>query len=124
MYNLAVRDHFEAAHALRGYPGKCAQVHGHRWEIEAVFICESLDEIGMGVDFGILKLSLGLIIERFDHGMLNEIPPFDKINPTAENIASHFFQELKKTVEIARIKKVKVWESPESWASYCEDGGS
>jgi 6-pyruvoyltetrahydropterin/6-carboxytetrahydropterin synthase len=119
-YELGVRAHFDAAHFLRGYRGKCAALHGHRWEVEAIVLAESLDESGMVCDFAKLKKALHKIVEVFDHGCLNEIEPFDRLNPTAENMAGIIFERLNMVFHGKRllIKKVRVWESPEAWAAY------
>ena len=120
MYRVSVRKHFDAAHYLRGYRGKCEQLHGHRFESVVTIEARELDEIGMALDFSALKKHLGEILERFDHVCLNDISPFDKINPSSENIAALIYRELSpllKGKEIS-IYSVEVWESPDCCASY------
>jgi 6-pyruvoyltetrahydropterin/6-carboxytetrahydropterin synthase len=117
MYTIGVKAHFEAAHCLRGYPGKCARLHGHRWEVEALCRTGELDESGMAVDFGVVKKSLAAVLDDFDHRHLNEIPPFDALNPTAENLARVIFDRLCGMLPIDLVE-VTVWESPDCRASW------
>ncbi|MDD5205933.1 MAG: 6-carboxytetrahydropterin synthase QueD [Desulfobacterales bacterium] len=123
VFELGLRTHFNAAHFLRGYRGKCAALHGHRWEVEATLFAKSLDQSGMVCDFEKFKKVLQRIVDTFDHGCLNEIEPFDRLNPTAENIARILFERLKKAFQRKPlwIKKVRVWESPEAWAVYAPE---
>jgi len=119
MYKIAVKTHFDAAHLIRDYPGKCRFLHGHRWEVEVIISSHALDKMGMAVDFGLIKGILKEIVGKYDHKNLVEIPPFDKINPTAENIAREIYEGIKeKTPEPLTIDEIKVWESPECRASY------
>ena len=93
-YLIRVRSEFCAAHVLHGYAGACNRVHGHNWTVEVEVECRQLDAVGMGVDFRVLRAAVGRIIEGLDHRMLNEIPPFDEVNPTAENVAAFLFHRL------------------------------
>jgi len=117
MYLVSVRRHFDAAHALRGYGGKCETIHGHRFQAVVHVATEELDEIGMAYDFTTLKKALNLILERLDHSNLNETPPFDEINPSSENIARFIYDELQKKLKV-RLESVEVWESPDAWVTY------
>lgn len=121
MYEILVKSKFDAAHQLREYKGKCANIHGHTWEIEVYLQGLSLNSEGMLIDFSDVKESLNKIIEKYDHHFINEVPPFDTVNPTAENIARELFYAFKNTLpeEIA-LYKVKVWESQNSCAVYKE----
>src|SRR3989304_1669988 len=123
MYQVSVEQHFDAAHFLRGYKGKCEAVHGHRFLVIVTLQTAKLDEIGMAYDFTILKKQLSGIIGRFDHACLNDVPPFDKINPSSENIASTVFKELrtKLTGAPVTIIRVEVWETPQNRAAYIPD---
>jgi 6-pyruvoyltetrahydropterin/6-carboxytetrahydropterin synthase len=121
MYRVHVRRHFDAAHALRNYHGKCENLHGHRYEVVVCLERPQLDETGMAFDFALLKKELDTVLERFDHQNLNEIAPFDRLNPSAENIACTIYQELEKRLPHERLKYVKVWESPDAWATYTKD---
>lgn len=119
MYTLTVRDHFDAAHALPGYPGECAGLHGHTWDVEATVEGTELDGIGIVYDFKRLKADLAASLERYDHGHLNDVPPFDRMNPTAENLAREIHAELTETIGGAvRLVEVAVWESPIARVAY------
>jgi len=122
MYKISVESHFDAAHALRGYKGKCEALHGHRFRVVVKVSALKLDDIGLAYDFVELKAKLKAILERFDHTTLNNIPPFDKINPSSENIASAIYNELKTALKAAPVElnAVEVWESPESGVEYRE----
>ena len=125
MYTLKVEGAFEAAHNLNGYPGKCAQLHGHNWVVEAVVKGRELDELGMLVDFKDIKQTLKDILERFDHHYLNELAPFkDGVNPTAENLARIIFEELAGREVFKRdseLHAITVFESPKSSVTYTKD---
>ena len=113
MYELTVKAHFDAAHALRDYPGECANLHGHTWDVEATVAGEVLDDIDIVYDFKQLKADLGAVLEPLDHGFLNEVPPFDTLSPTAENLARVLFELLESRVgPQVRVKEIAVWESP------------
>jgi len=122
MYKISVEDHFDAAHALRGYKGKCETLHGHRFRVIVKVTASKLDDIGLAYDFTELKTRLKSILERFDHTTINDIPPFDKINPSSENIASTIYNEIKAALKEApaELAAVEVWESPESGVEYRE----
>lgn len=113
MYELTVKDHFDAAHALRGYPGECKNLHGHTWDIEVTVAGETLDEIEIVYDFKQLKADLAAVLGKYDHAYLNDVPPFDELSPTAENLARVVYEELETVVGAAvTVKEVAVWESP------------
>ncbi|MDR1401237.1 MAG: 6-carboxytetrahydropterin synthase QueD [Endomicrobium sp.] len=117
-YKISVEKNFSSAHCLRGYKGKCENLHGHNWKIRAVFCGTKLDDIGMLIDFTDIKMYLNKIIEFLDHKFLNEICPFDRVNPTSENIALFILKQLKCTeTENAKICEVEVWESDSSSAA-------
>lgn len=122
MFEVAVEQSFASAHALRNYKGRCENVHGHNWKVRVVIEGEKLDATGMLVDFLDVKSLLGEILDRIDHQFLNEIPPFDVVNPSAENIAEYFYQQLTgKLVETpvpVRIREVKIWETEIQSATY------
>ena len=116
-YELSVIKSFSSAHALREYRGKCENLHGHNWRIKATFSGTELDSTGMLIDFSDIKASLDKIILNLDHKFLNETPPFNTLNPTAENIAAYIFTELQKyQTPLAKVSAVKVWESETSSA--------
>ena len=121
MFELKVKSAFEAAHHIKNYPGKCARLHGHNWIVEAIVQGENLNELGILVDFKILKDELKKVLDEFDHQYLNELELFANQNPTAENIAKEIFDKLA-TAEIfngaAKLKSVTVYESPKSSVTY------
>ena len=123
MYQITVEQHFDAAHFLRSYRGKCEAVHGHRFLVIVTLQAAKLDEIGMAYDFTVLKKQVGEIIGRFDHVCLNDVPPFDKINPSSENIASVVFKELQTKLAGASVTltRVEAWETPQNRAAYIPD---
>ncbi|MDO8915785.1 MAG: 6-carboxytetrahydropterin synthase QueD [Coriobacteriia bacterium] len=113
MYELTVKDHFDAAHALRGYPGQCSALHGHTWDVEVTVRGESLDEVGIVYDFKTLKDDLGVVLADYDHVSLNDVAPFDQVNATAENLARVVYERLVARVGgSVRVTEVAVWESP------------
>lgn len=118
MYSLKVESYFSSAHNLRGYKGKCEELHGHNWKVEVTVAKRKLDKLGMVLDFKYLKKELDNILERLDHRYLNDLPYFKKVNPTSENIASYIYRNLKGI--IAEIQSVTVWESDNSSACYRE----
>ena len=123
MYEITVGAAFEAAHFIRGYCGKCARLHGHNWTIEAVVRGDTLDALGMLVDFKILKAELNKILDDFDHRFLNELETFAEENPTAENLARKIYQQLAASEIFSGTTKlyaVKVHESPNSCVTYYE----
>ncbi|MCL5674046.1 MAG: 6-carboxytetrahydropterin synthase QueD [Deltaproteobacteria bacterium] len=128
MYELKISSVFSSAHNLRGYNGKCENIHGHNWQIEVIVCSELLNEIGIAIDFKILKGYLKIIMEKLDHKYINELPYFENINPSAENIAKYIFKEFgilldnnqeSKNINI-KVKKVNVYETATSMASYFE----
>jgi len=123
MYQISVEQHFDAAHFLRGYQGKCEAVHGHRFRVVVQVKASGVNDIGIAYDFVELKRHLGDILSRFDHTCLNDMPPFDEINPSSENIASTIYNELKLKLAGApvSISCVEVWESPQSGVAYSPD---
>ena len=114
---------FDAAHALRGYQGKCERLHGHRFKVVASVNGKKLNEIGLAYDFTLLKKHLGDILAKYDHTNLNEEAPFNRINPSSENIAATIYRKLKKKLAGAPVSLtcVEVWESPQSRATYRPD---
>lgn len=119
MYDLIVRTHFAAAHKLRGYEGDCEHLHGHNWRIEVQVHREQLDELGMVCDFHEVKRLIKEATDGLDHHYLNEHPPFDKVNPTSENIARFLFDKLAEMLpEGVLPKSVTAWESDNCGVCY------
>jgi len=122
-YTLKILTDFASAHTLRDYPGACARMHGHNWKVEAEVRATSLDEIGMGVDFKVIKQATRGIAEKLDHRYLNDLEPFTEINPTAEHIAAYFYRELSAQLndERIRVHAVTLWETERACVRYAED---
>lgn len=119
MYELTVKAHFDAAHSLLGYPGECRELHGHTWDVEVTVRGTHLDEVGIVYDFKQLKSDLASVLSPLDHAYLNDVPPFDEINPTAENLARVIFEALSTSVgKGVEVAEVSVWESPIARITY------
>ncbi len=123
MYQISIEEDFDAAHFLRGYRGKCEALHGHRFRVVVQIKSSSLNDIGIAYDFAELKQHLRDILARFDHTCLNDVQPFDGINPSSENIASTIYDEIKPRLAGAPVSLscVEVWESPQSRVAYSPD---
>ena len=118
MYKIKIEGDFSSAHNLRGYKGKCEELHGHNWKVEVVLASSKLDKIGMVMDFKFIKEKLNRLLDLLDHKYLNNISHFKKVNPTSENIAKYIYDQLKK--EIPSLNYVTVWESDKASATYYE----
>ena len=118
MYRLRVETRFDAAHKLEGYGGKCSRLHGHSWRVEIFITGQRTDEIGMLLDYGILKEKLREVTNRLDHSYINDFTEIG--NPTSENISKYIFKSLSKTLKDIHLEKVRVWENPENWCEYFE----
>jgi len=122
MYQVSVEQHFDAAHYLRGYHGKCENLHGHRFKVVASLKAVKLDDIGLAYDFVELKRYLGEVLSQFDHTCLNDVPPFDKLNPSSENIAATIYDQLKPGLSGGvLLLGVEIWESPQTCVTYSPD---
>ncbi|MBN1376140.1 MAG: 6-carboxytetrahydropterin synthase QueD [Dehalococcoidia bacterium] len=119
MYFVAIEDSFEAAHFLREYGGRCERLHGHRFKVVVRLKSAVLGSSGMAYDFTVLKEKVKELLAEYDHHCLNEVPPFDRINPTSESIAETIYQRLAPDFnENVLMDSVEVWESPGSCAVY------
>ena len=119
VYTLTVRTSFAAAHRLREYDGNCERLHGHNWQVEVSVSSEQLDDRGIALDFRVIKAAVNDLLSGLDHRYLNEVPPFDRLNPSSENLARYLFDEMEKNVPPpARIARVTVWESEDARADY------
>lgn len=119
MFELTVKDHFDAAHSLKGYDGPCKNLHGHTWDVEVVIKGEILDEVGILYDFKTIKTDLHRILDSYDHKNVNDVPPFDTINPTAENLSWVIYERIEETLpEHIELVSVSVWESPIAQVTY------
>ena len=120
-FEVMIERDFAAAHQLRGYKGKCENLHGHNYKLEIYARGRKLDNIGLLIDFGDLKKAANEIVTYFDHRNLNELPPFDEeLNPSAENIARYVLEYLQDSVgdDRVRVYKVRCFETPTSIATY------
>lgn len=122
-YLLKIVTDFASAHTLRDYPGQCSRMHGHNWKVEAEVLATQLDDTGMGVDFKVIKQETRKITDQLDHYYLNDIPPFDKINPTAENIAAWIYGELSTAInrEGLKVQAITLWETERACVRYSEN---
>ncbi|MFA5356197.1 MAG: 6-carboxytetrahydropterin synthase QueD [Candidatus Omnitrophota bacterium] len=118
MYNIKIEAYFSSAHSLRGYKGKCEELHGHNWKVEVTVEAEKTDKTGMVMDFKDLRKELDRVLDKLDHKCLDRTPYFKKVNPTSENIARYIYKSLQK--RLSGLKYITVWESHNSCASYYE----
>ncbi len=123
MYKLTIETNFASAHQLRGYKGKCENLHGHNWRVQVSVIADRLNEIDIAIDFHDLKKTTDELVSGLDHKFLNDIFPFTEKNPSSENIAHWIFDSLKdglKNYENIKVSAVTVWESATASATYFE----
>lgn len=122
-YTLKIVTDFASAHSLRDYPGECRRLHGHNWKVEVEVTARELDSLGMGVDFKVVKLAARKATDELDHRYLNEIMPFDQINPTAENLAAHLYRRISEELNDARVQvsAVTLWETERACVRYTEE---
>jgi 6-pyruvoyltetrahydropterin/6-carboxytetrahydropterin synthase len=125
MYEVTVSGHFDSAHYLREYHGRCENLHGHRWQVEVSVRSNKLNQIGLALDFTELKKALRETVAQFDHVCLNDMPEFSSINPSSENIAKVIFKKVSERLhEMGRdfaVFSVRVYESPDAWVTYYGD---
>src|SRR5688572_17587232 len=123
MFIVSVQAHYDSAHFLRNYHGKCERMHGHRYVVELALAANELDEAGIAYDFVDIKKNLRGIADRLDHENLNELPPFTELEPSAENQARYIYEEMKRLLPQKMsdaVLYVKVWETPTQFALYSE----
>jgi 6-pyruvoyltetrahydropterin/6-carboxytetrahydropterin synthase len=122
MFQVSVEETFSAGHALRGYRGKCEKVHGHNYRVRVTLEGPQLDAIGLLVDFARLKHMVREIMGRLDHQFMNDLEPFKTVNPSAENVAKYFYDEVVSQLHDlpagARVTEVVLWETDTSRAQY------
>jgi 6-pyruvoyltetrahydropterin/6-carboxytetrahydropterin synthase len=121
MFQVSVEETFSSGHALRGYKGKCENVHGHNYRVQVTLAGPQLDSIGLLVDFTELKRVVRGIIAEIDHQFLNDLEPFKTLNPSAENLAKYFYDETSRQLTLpagAGITEVTVWETDTASAQY------
>lgn len=122
-YTLKVVSDFASAHTLRDYPGACSRMHGHNWKVEAEVEASKLNDVGMAIDFKAIRQQVKVLTDILDHRYLNEIEPFDQINPTAENIAEYIFSRLSKALnnEHIRVKALTLWETERACVRFTDE---
>ncbi len=124
-YELLIRDDFSAAHNLRHYKGKCERLHGHNWQVDLRLAGDELDADGMVLDFSEAKRLLGQVLEAFDHAYLNEVPPFDRINPSSENLARVIAERVADRLPAGvDVTSVTTWESGRCSATFRPDASA
>jgi 6-pyruvoyltetrahydropterin/6-carboxytetrahydropterin synthase len=123
MFVVTVQAHYDSAHFLRNYKGKCERLHGHRYVVELALATTELDVAGIAFDFVDVKKHLRELADHLDHNNLNDLPPFDTVEPSAENQAKYFYEEMRRRLPQRMAEAVvyaKVWETPTQWAMYSE----
>lgn len=122
MFQVTVDETFSSGHALRGYKGKCENVHGHNYKVRVTLEGPQLDSVGLLYDFTHLKRVIREIVGSVDHKFLNDMAPFDVINPSAENLAKYFYDETARQMnampEGARVTSITIWETDTTSATY------
>jgi 6-pyruvoyltetrahydropterin/6-carboxytetrahydropterin synthase len=122
VYEVFVDETFAAAHNLRNYKGKCENLHGHNYKVRVTLSGPEPDPSGLLYDFVHLRQVIQNVIRSLDHRYLNELKPFDVLNPSAENIARHIYDEAAKQLRSAPngtgISSITVWETDTSAATY------
>jgi len=121
MFEVTIEETFAAGHALRNYHGKCENVHGHNYRCQVTLEGAEWDEIGLLVDFVELKRVVHSVLDRLDHQWLNEFPPFDVLNPSAENMARYIYEQVSEGLKVregVRIALVRLWETDTAHATY------
>ena len=123
MFVVSVQAHYDSAHFLRRYHGKCERLHGHRYVVEVALFKDDVDETGIAFDFVDVKRELRELADSLDHQNINDLEPFTEIEPSAENQARWFHDELKRRLPAemaAALLYVRVWETPNQYAQYTE----
>lgn len=111
---------FSAAHFLRQYHGKCERLHGHNYRVRVYAGADELDAEGLVVDFGRLKAALVEVLGRFDHRLINEVPPFDERHPSSELLAQYIAEQVAAQIDDGRVRitECHIWETDRNCAIY------
>ena len=123
MFVVSVQAHYDSAHFLRNYKGKCERLHGHRYVVELALAAHELNESGIAFDFVDIKKHLRDLADHLDHENINDLPPFDVVEPSAENQARYFYEEMRRLLPqpmSEAVLYVRIWETPTQWATYSE----
>jgi 6-pyruvoyltetrahydropterin/6-carboxytetrahydropterin synthase len=120
MFLLNVKATYDSAHYLRNYHGRCENLHGHHYVVEAALAFDDVGEGGMAYDFTEAKRHLRAIADTLDHQNINDLEPFTELEPSAENQARWIFEEMQRRLEgyAEHLVYVRVWETPNQWAQY------
>jgi 6-pyruvoyltetrahydropterin/6-carboxytetrahydropterin synthase len=120
VYRVSKQLWFCAAHQVRLSESRCEALHGHNYRVLVHAEAEKLDEVSYVLDFAALKQAAVEATARFDHQNLNEVEPFTKLNPTAEELARHLCEELARRFDDGRVRihKVEVFETDNNRAEY------
>jgi 6-pyruvoyltetrahydropterin/6-carboxytetrahydropterin synthase len=123
MYEVKIVAQFAAAHRLENFHGKCEALHGHNWKVEVFLVGQTLDRAGLLMDFGVVKARTKEVLEEVDHQYLNELAAFRDRNPSSENLARYLYERLEAIFnqDGVTVRRVNVWESDTSCASYYQD---
>ena len=122
-WTVSTEIEFSSSHCLDDYDGMCSRVHGHNWVLRVYYEFEAVDGRGLTIDYIELKTRLEkVVLPRFDHLHLNDVPPFDKVSPTSENLAAEIFRICREELEFegGRLREVEVWETPKDMVRYGE----
>ena len=125
MFEVTVEAGFSSGHYLRNYKGKCENPHGHNYRVLVTLAGEELDEAGLLLDFKLLKTLLRPVVDYLDHQMINDLPPFSELNPSAENLARYFYEQTSAQLQQmtsgrVRVKDCTLFETDTSFARYYE----
>ena len=123
-FTVRCRATFEAAHHLVDYVGGPEPVHGHSWTIEVALATERLGEYDLSVDFVPTEALVKELASRLHDRDLNTVPPFDRKNPSAENVALWIATEIAKARLLkdgVRLEEVTVWEGPRNSVTFRPD---
>lgn len=118
MFEIKVESHFSAAHHLLNYDGECENQHGHNWKVEVYVQGDTLDKSGILIDFKVLKKEVNKVLDELDHTDINTLESLKGLSPSSENLSKYIYTKLKQTIH--NVKKVSVWETENSCASYYE----
>jgi len=121
MYTVSVQAHYDSAHFLRNYKGKCERLHGHRYVVEVALQTDTLNQAGIAFDFVDLKRELRGLADELDHENLNELPYFEERETSAENQARFFYETLRDRLPAEQADALiyaRVWETPTQWAQW------
>jgi len=115
--------YFSAAHILKNYPLACEKLHGHNYKVLIEVTADELDKIGMVLDYYVIDEIAKKYIAKLDHGYLNDIPPFDKVNPTTENVAKWLYDNMADDIintdnSRAKLASITIWETDHNFVKY------